>query len=269
MRTNIEELKENKIVQKLNSIQKIFSKELWKQLFRKLVWKTIPRYRNVDYLAKHLDALPQETPEAIKHARNKVFREIALNLKSREERRALTTLLNRCQKPGGIEQIFFTAIYPFIRKRNFVVLHHPTNQPNRMDIELGYEGHFNEYVFWILEIDGTSDERAGRVPRMRWEVIDKKKCPIYHIGAAVIFERKSTDSNKLVLDLENVNPTELIVNAQNIFVAIHDDLKNYGYRDRQPKDVKSIAETATNLSLVEKWEMIKQAAKKRAQRQRR
>jgi hypothetical protein len=138
-----------------------------------------------------------------------------------------------------------------------------------MDIELGYEGHSNEYVFWILEIDGKSDDRAGRIPRMRWEVINQKKCPIYHIGAAAIFERENPGSNKLVLNLKNVSPIKLIVNAQNIFVAIHEDLKKYGYRDRQPKDVRSVAESAVNLSLIEKWQIIRQAAMKRMQRKRR
>lgn len=255
MKLKTEEIEKNKIVQKLYNLKKIFSKELWKQIFRKLIWKTLPRHRHVDYLANHLEPLPQETPDTIKYARDMVFRKVTLDLKDREERETLSALLNECREPHGVEQIFFTAIYPFIRKRNLIIVHHPIDRPSRMDIELGYEGHFHEYVFWILEIDGSSDERAGRIPRTRRKVIDDKRCPIYRIGAAAIFDRK------------NINPTQLIINAQNIFVAIHEDLKTYGFRTRQPKEIKSIVATA-KMSLINKWTTIKQASKKRAQTRR-
>jgi len=251
----MEDLKKNKTIQKLYNFKKIFSKEWWKQIFIKLIWKTLPRHRHVDYLANHLNPLPKETPDAIKYIRDMVFRKIALDLKDQEERETLSALLNECSNPYGVEQIFFTAIYPFIRKRGLIIIHHPNEHPNRMDIELGYEGHFNKYVFWMLEIDGASNERAGKIPRMRWELIDNERCPIYHIGAAAIFDRK------------NITINQLIINAQNIFVAVHEDLKNYGFRIRQPKEIKSIAATA-NLSLIQKWELVKRAAEKKSQMRR-
>lgn len=257
MRTHVESLKENKIGKKLYNLKKIFSKELWKQTFRRLIWKTLPRHRHVDKLASHLEALPEGVPDKVKYLRDRVFREVALGLKRRDDRETLSILLNECREARGVEQIFFTAIYPFIRKRNFVIVHHPTGQPGRMDIELGYEGHSNEYVFWILEIDGSSDERAGSLPQMRWKVIDNSRCPIYHIGAAAIFDRK------------NINSTQLIINAQNIFVAILEDLKKNGFRTRQPKEIKSIVPDTAEMSLIERWSTIKQAAKRKAKRGRR
>lgn len=251
MRSNIKDLKKNKTVRKLYEFQKIFSRELWRQISKKLIWNVLPRYRHVGYLAKHLISLPQETPERVRHARDLVFREVALDIKDREDRDTLSILLNECRNPGGIEQIFFTAIYPFARKRNLIIVHNPTDRPKRMDIELGYEGHSNEYVFWRLEIDGASDERAGKIPRMRREMIDNRRCPVYRVGVAAIFDRK-----------KNIDPTRLIINAQNIFIAVHEDLKRYGFKTRQPKIKRSVI-AKSKMSLINKWTTIKQAAKRK------
>jgi len=251
MRLNINELKKNKLVQRIYNLKRIFSKELWKQLFKNLVWKTLPKCRHVNYLAIHLKPLPKEIPNVVKNARDGVFKKVALGLKNKEDRETLSIFLNECRRPNGIEHIFFSAIYPFIRKRNLIIIHHPTDEPGRMDVELAYEGHSNEYIFWRLEIDGTSDQHAGKLPIVRRELIDNHICPIYHIGAASIFDRK------------NISPIQLIINAQNIFVAIHEDLKKNGFRTHQPEETMSTI-AKSKMKLIDKWLTIKNSARKKA-----
>ncbi len=179
------------------------------------VWYVLPKHRHIRKLHSSLRALEKASQE-MQHAREQLFKRIALKIKNRTNREDLHMLLNGCIEPAGPEQMFLAAIYPLALKRNLIVYTEPT-EPRRLDVEIGYLGHAEVYYFWILQLNGEEKADVSSIPEPQREERGNKIIHVYQIPAAGF------------VDMENWDVDEFIIKAQLFFVNILEDAKRRGY----------------------------------------
>ncbi len=218
----------------------LLQKETWQTLWRWVLWRVIPKHRRILKLVEQLPPLDSNAPAEIRAVRDEVFAKSCLELQTSEQQ-ILLDILRYAQQPLGHEQILFTAIYPVLLKRDMEVIPIPTEAKNRLDVEIGYLGHNEDYFFWVLEIDGTERLSLNTPLNPRMEIRDDKRYVIYSIGSnglvdadyAAYAEQWLLDSHRLTVALPllaAVYAEQWILNARTYLTHILADLKKRNYQ---------------------------------------
>jgi hypothetical protein len=160
----------------------------------------------------------QGAPAGARALRDEVFARICLQLRRMEDRRKLLNLLNTANQPIGFEQVFFASIYPQILRRNLAVSPMQTSAKHRLDVEIGYLGHSEDYFFWVFEIDGASSDDQRRKLTPEQKVRGDKLYVVYRLGAAELVEGQSRDA------------LQWMINSQMLFERIVTDLRRRNYK---------------------------------------
>ena len=173
--------------------------------------------------------------------RDEVFTKSCLELKRPEQEQVLLEVLNAAYQPLGFEQIFFAAIYPVLIKRDMAVIPITTEDPHRLNVELGYLGYNEDYFFWVFEIDGTKRLSLKTPLNSRMEVRDDKRYIVYALGSvglvdtdfAEYAESWLLDSPRLTIALPLLAAAyadQWILNARLYLNHILADLKKRNYQ---------------------------------------
>ena len=214
---------DNRLRQVLQGFRRISLRYLWdggtwKRLGHWILWNISLKRRRIKHLARYLIPLDQSVPLEVRTLRDEVFAQVCLNLKKVENRRELVKLLNAANKPTGFEQIFLSAIYPQILNRNFGILPLPTTTNHRLDVEIGYLGHNEDYFFWAFEIDGATEDRPDRTLVPEQKIREDKRYVIYRLGVVGLVKPRNLDA------------LQWIINAQVLFNNVLADLKRQNYK---------------------------------------
>ncbi len=185
-------------------------------VWHRIIWFVDPRRRKVKVLLARLEPIPGVT-ESMQKLRRDVYTACLLEIKDHELRLEIPLILAHTPKPSGAEQIFLMSIYPILIRRRLIAIPRPS-PPGRLDLEIGYRGHADEYYFWEFEIDGSSKDRADRTPTPRTRLRDERVFLNYQIPAAGL------------IDEETMDPEETIIHIRSYFINILADLKKYGYQ---------------------------------------
>ena len=218
----------------------LLQKETWQTLWRWVLWRVIPKHRRILKLVEQLPPLDSNAPAEIRAVRDEVFAKSCLELQTSEQQ-ILLDILRYAQQPLGHEQILFTAIYPVLLKRDMEVIPIPTEAKNRLDVEIGYLGHNEDYFFWVLEIDGAERLSLNTPLNPRMEIRDDKRYVIYSIGSnglvdadyAAYAEQWLLDSHRLTVALPllaAVYAEQWILSARTYLTHILADLKKRNYQ---------------------------------------
>ena len=218
----------------------LLQKETWQTLWRWGLWRVTPKHRRILKLVSQLQPLDPNAPAEIRAVRDEVFAKSCLELQT-DEQQILLDILKYAQQPLGYEQILFTAIYPVLLKRDMEVIPIPTDVRHRLDVEIGYLGHNEDYFFWVLEIDGTERLSLNSQLNPRMEIRDDKRYVVYSIGSnglvdadyAAYAEQWLLDSHRLTVALPllaAVYAEQWILNARTYLTHILADLKKRNYQ---------------------------------------
>lgn len=200
------------------SLKPLLKSETWRRFGHWIRWNTSLKRRRIKRLVRHLIPLDKAVRPEIQKLRDEVFMRTCLELKRTEHRRALLSLLNSANKPAGFEQIFLSAIYPQILSRNFGISLLPISADHRIDVEIGYLGHNDDYFFWVFEIDGGVKEKLDQMLVPEQRIRADKKYVIYRLGVAGLVEEQSLDA------------LQWIINSQVLFNNLMADLKRRNYK---------------------------------------
>ena len=214
---------ENRFQRLLHSVRqfsprRLIEKETWSRIARWIVWRVSPKRRRILYLARHLTPLHPDTPPEVQAMRDEVFALTCLKLKRVELQRTLLEILNAANHPFGFEQVFVCSIYPSIVKRNLVITPVEMTAAHRLDVEIGYLGHNEDYFFWVFQIDGRAKSSVDRTFSPRQETRDDKLYLIYQLDALAFFDDTQLDAR------------QWISNSQIHFDRILGDLKKRNYK---------------------------------------
>ena len=215
--------------------------ETWQTLFYWMLWRVIPKRRRILRLIEELQPLHQDASPEMRTLRDEVFTKSCLELKRPEQEQVLLEILNGAYQPLGFEQIFFAAIYPVLVKRDMAVIPITTEDPHRLDVELGYLGYNEDYFFWVFEIDGTKRLSLKTPLNPRMEVRDDKRYIVYMLGSvglvdtdfAEYAESWLLDSPRLTIALPLLAAAyadQWILNARLYLNHILADLKKRNYQ---------------------------------------
>ena len=235
-----------------NIVQRIFmiavaflsqlrEKETWQTMWHWVLWRTIPKRRRILRLIQDLQPLHADAPAEMRALRDEVFAKSCLELKYAEQEQVLLDILIHAHQPLGFEQIFFAAIYPVILKRDMEAIQITTETPHRLDVEIGYLGHNEDYFFWVLEIDGTKRLTLNTPLNPRVETRDDKRYITYSLGSTGLVDTDFTeyaaqwllDSPRLTIALPLLAATyadQWILNARLYLAHIFADLKKRNYQ---------------------------------------
>ena len=194
---------------------KVFS-SLPNHIYNKIIWSISPRRRMILRIFRQMKPLENASQEMQK-AREEIFKQIALELKLEEQIEELRMLLDGCRDPAGPEQIFAASIYPMILRYKLLAYVEPS-EPHRLDIEIGYIGHIDEYYYWIVEVDGMSKDGIEQMLQPRQINKEDVISIVYRIPAAGYLEVEK-DSSAL----------NLIIKSRRLFLNILEDVKRRGY----------------------------------------
>ena len=199
----------------IKATPKLFS-SLPKRISNKIIWSISRKRRMILRIFRQLQPLENASPK-MQQAREEVFKQVALELKLQEQIEELRMLLDACRSPAGPEQIFAATIYPMILRYNLLAYVEPS-EPHRLDIEIGYIGHMDEYYYWIVEVDGMSKGGVEQMLQPR-QINDEDVISIaYRIPAAGY------------LDVENDSSAlTLILKSRHLFLNILENVKQRGY----------------------------------------
>ena len=187
-----------------------------KNLVKGVLWRVSLKRRAAVRLFRRLKPIENASPEMQK-IWEEVFKHITLKIKSPQQREDLYLLLDSCNAPAGPEWIFVISIFPLILRHNLLAYAEPT-EPHRLDVEIGYIGHADEYYFWMLEVDGMLTEEANHLPEPRREPREDVIYIAYRIPAAGILNIE-----------QEPNASTLILKSQHYFLNIIKDVKLKGY----------------------------------------
>ncbi|MXY99261.1 hypothetical protein F4Y93_00945 [Candidatus Poribacteria bacterium] len=214
--------------------------ETWQTLLYWVLWRVIPKRRRILRLIQELQPLHQNASPEMRTLRDEVFTKSCLELKRPEHAETLLEVLNGAHHPLGFEQIFLAAIYPVLVKRDMAVIPMATGTEHRLDVEVGYLGHNEDYFFWVFEIDGTKRLTLGTPLNPREAVRDDKRYVVYSLGSnrlvdtdfAEYAERWLLDSPRLTIALPLLAAAyadQWILNARLYLNHILTDLKKRNY----------------------------------------
>lgn len=222
-------------------LNQLRERETWHTLWHWVLWRTIPKRRRILKHIQELQPLHANAPPEMRALRDEVFSKSCLELKRPEQEQILLDTLAHVHQPLGFEQILFAAIYPILLKRDMVVIPITTETPHRLDVEIGYLGHNEDYFFWILEIDGTKRLTLNTPLNPRVEVRDDKRYVVYQLGSnklvdtdfAEYAEQWLLESPRLTIALPLLAATyaeQWILNARLYLSHILTDLKKRNYK---------------------------------------
>ena len=222
-------------------LSQLRDRETWQTLYHWVLWRTIPKRRRILRLIQELQPLHADAPPEMRALRDEVFAKSCLALKRPEQEQILLDTLIHAHQPLGFEQIFFAAIYPILLKRDMVVIPITTETPHRLDVEIGYLGHNEDYFFWVLEIDGTKRLTLNTPLNPRMEVREDKRYVVYQLGSnklvdtdfAEYAEQWLLESPRLTIALPLLAATyaeQWILNARLYLSHIFTDLKKRNYK---------------------------------------
>ena len=218
----------------------LLKKETWQTLWQWVLWRVIPKHRRILKLTRQLQPLDPNAPAEIRAVRDEVFAKCCLELQTSEQQ-ILLDILKFAAQPLGYEQILFAAIYPVLIKRDMAVIPIQTDVSHRLDVEIGYLGHNEDYFFWVLEIDGTGRLSLDTPLDPRMETRDDKRYVVYSLGSnglvdtdyAAYAEQWLLDSHRLTAALPLLAAAyaeQWILNARTYLTHILTDLKKRNYQ---------------------------------------
>ena len=218
-----------------------WKKETWQTLWYWLLWRIVPKRRRILKLIHQLQPLDPNAAPEMRALRDEVFLKSCLELQRIEEAQILLDILRHAHQPLGSEQILFAAIYPVLIKRDMEVIPILTEDRHRLDVEIGYLGHNEDYFFWVLEIDGTKRLNLDTPLTSRLEVRDDKRYVVYSLGStglvdtdyAEYAEQWLLDSPRLTIALPLLAAAyaeQWILNARIYLTHILTDLKKRNYQ---------------------------------------
>jgi len=199
------------------SLKKVLSVQIWKQFGHWLFWHSSIKRNRVRKLIERLTLLDQGSLAEITGLRDAVFGKVCLGLKPAEWERFLECV-NIVRQPLGFEQIFICSIYPQILRRGFGVTSIPSDQLHRIDVEIGYLGHNEDYFFWVFETDGASRDDPAKTFVPEKHIRGDKYYLVYRLGVAGLVESG------------NLNPLQWMISCQTFFNNIMADLKRRNYQ---------------------------------------
>ena len=222
-------------------LNQLRERETWQTLWHWVLWRTIPKRRRILKHIQELQPLHANAPPEMRALRDEVFSKSCLELKRPEQEQVLLDTLTHAHQPLGFEQILFAAIYPILLKRDMVVIPITTETPHRLDVEIGYLGHNEDYFFWVLEIDGTKRLTLNTPLNPRMEVREDKRYVVYQLGSnklvdtdfAEYAEQWLLESPRLTIALPLLAAAyadQWILNARLYLSHILTDLKKRNYK---------------------------------------
>ena len=227
------------------SVQALLSQlregETWRALWHWALWRITPKRRRIFKLIRELPPLDSNAPAEMRAVRDEVFAKSCLELQRPEEAQILLDILSHAQQPLGYEQIFFAAIYPVLIKRDMAAIPMLTEDRHRLDVEIGYLGHNEDYFFWVLEIDGTKRLNLDTPLDARLEMRDDKRYVVYSLGSnglvdadyAEYAEQWLLDAPRLAIAfplLAAAYAEQWLLNARIYLAHILTDLKKRNYQ---------------------------------------
>ena len=215
-------------------------KETWQALTRWCLWRVIPKRRGILKLIRELNPLVENAPPEMHSLRDEVFSKCCLELKQQDQQ-ILLDILNHVEHPIGYEQIFFTAIYPIIVKRDLEVIPIHTEEHHQLHVEIGYLGHNEDYFFWVFEIESERRMSLKTPINVREDQRDDKRFAIYTLGCAGLVETDfaayaeqwllNTPRLSIALPLlATAYAEQWILNTRIYFSHILNDLKKRNYK---------------------------------------
>ena len=222
-------------------LSQVGKKETWQSLWHWGLWQVLPKRRRILKLTDELPPLAPNAPLEMRALRDEIFAKSCLELQHTEDAQILLDILKHAQQPLGFEQIFFAAIYPVLIKRDMEAIPIPTETDHRLDVEIGYLGHNEDYFFWVLEIDGTKRLNLDTPLTPNMEVRDDKRYVVYPLGStglvdidyAEYAEQWLLDSPRLAIALPLLAAAyaeQWILNARIYLTHILADLKKRNYQ---------------------------------------
>ncbi len=222
-------------------LSQLREKETWQTLWHWVLWRVLPKRRRILRLIQELQPLHENAPPEMRALRDEVFAKSCLELKRAEQEQMLLDILVHAHQPLGFEQIFFAAIYPVLVKRDMVASPIINETPHRLDVEIGYLGHNEDYFFWTFEIDGTKRLSLNTPLNPRMEMREDKRYVVYQLGSnklvdtdfAEYAEQWLLESPRLTIALPLLAATyaeQWILNARLYLSHIFTDLKKRNYK---------------------------------------
>ena len=222
-------------------LNQLREKQTWQTLSHWVLWRVVPKRRRILKRIQELQPLHANAPPEMRALRDEVFSKSCLELKRPEQEQILLDTLTHVHQPLGFEQIFFAAIYPILLKRDMVIIPITTETPHRLDVEIGYLGHNEDYFFWVLEIDSTKRLTLNTPLNPRMETREDKRYVIYSLGGSGLVDTDFTeyaeqwllDSPRLTIALPLLAAAyadQWILNARLYLSHILTDLKKRNYK---------------------------------------
>ncbi len=225
----------------LGFLSLLIERETWQALGRWVLWRVIPRRRRILKLMQELHPLAEDAPPEMHALRDEVFLKCCLELRQPQDQQILLDILNHVEHPHGLEQIFFTSIYPVLIKRDLEAIAVKTDVHHRLEVEIGYLAHNEDYFFWVFEIDSERRMSLKTKLEVREAQREDKKYVIYTLGCtglvetdfAAYAEQWLLNAPRLSIALPllaTAYADQWILNARVYFTHILNDLKKRNYK---------------------------------------
>ena len=222
-------------------LSQLRERHTWQTLWHWGLWRVMPKRRRILRLIQELQPLHPNAPPEMRALRDEVFAKSCLDLKRPEQEQVLLDTLTHAHQPLGFEQIFFAAIYPILVRREMAVIPKTTETPHRLDVEIGYLGHNEDYFFWVFEIDGTRRLTLNTPLNPRMEMREDKQYVVYQLGSTKLVDTDFTeyaeqwllDSPRLTIALPLLAAAyaeQWILNTRLYLSHILTDLKKRNYQ---------------------------------------
>ncbi len=236
---------ENIFKQALNAVKAFFllliERETWQALARWVLWQVLPKRRRIHKVMQELKPLAENAPPEMHALRDEVFSKSCLDLPKPQDTQDLMEILNHVEQPMGFEQIFFAALYPILVKRDLEAIPIATETPHRLEVEIGYLGHNEDYFFWVFEIDANRKMSLNTPLQVREEQREDKRYVVYTLGGTGLVEEDfaayaeqwllNTPRLSIALPLLATGYAEQwILNTRIYFSHILNDLKKRNYK---------------------------------------
>ena len=200
-----------------------------------------PKRRRILRLIRELNPLVEDAPPEMHALREEVFSKCCLEVRQQKDQEVLLNILNTVEHPIGYEQIFFTALYPILIKRDMAANPIHTEQHHRLEVEIGYLAHNEDYFFWVFEIDGERKMSLNTELDVREEQREDKRFVVYTLGCqglvetdfAAYAEQWLLNAPRLSIALPmlaTVYSEQWILNTRIYFAHILKDLKQRNYK---------------------------------------
>ncbi len=215
-------------------------KETWQALARWCLWRIIPKRRHILKLMRELKPLAENAPPEMHSLRDEVYSKCCLELRLQDQQ-ILLDILNHVEEPLGYEQIFFTAIYPVLVKRDLEAIPIHTETHHRLEVEIGYLAHNEDYFFFVFEIESNRRMSLNTPLTVREDQRDDKRFAIYTLGCtglvetdfAAYAEQWLLNAPRLSIALPLLATSyaeQWILNTRIYFSHILNDLKKRNYK---------------------------------------